>query len=633
MRGLLAGQSRSRIEKSYMTEGEAIVLNDIPCEMKYRSEQAFIEHESEKHNYLPVFHFRGKVLEISGDFPFNVSSIYFSEMDSNQIPSDILYYPRPEELSHMIQTGRFYTDQFEIPEILSKNDYSFPVRVNLTVIPPYNVAAYEAATYEGAAVKDWEMLGIDKDNLPVFYVEFTGTGISRKNDQLLDYYGIDLEEDYPIFVLTADSSGYVNPPIVNYIPEPVPEEVEVEEQEGYYITKEDEMDMLRNAQAEAEKQNEQMKAIDNILNDNPVYDPEVALVADAYNKVENRVFAAREKQAQADGIGKNLFRKELEQTKERVAEKQAEDQKIVQQQTSVQKSDMSVSKQKGVESFSMEQLFEDGDMMGPVRDEEDTDVLKKDEFVTEELSAASVADKPKRDVSAILEKARETAKAALDKKKEDRQRNETSVSVFFEDGAAEKPAAKESSMAGVFGDVINAAVQRAEKTKQDGKTIDSLLSGMNENKGMTRHDAEEKEFQKREDAVEAQKAAVKKAAEEEAAAAVVKKQDKPVRTEDVIRNLKEQQRKLDKFGEAVTAEPEVSVDHEKTQSSRQTDGLTEHDAKERDFQKREDALEAQKKASENGDKKSNRITFTRKTKGSAESEPEPENDGESMFVD
>ena len=57
-------------------------------------------------------------------------------------------------------------------------------------------------------------------NLPTVYLELVGTGINRKNDKLLDYYGIDFESDYPMYSLTAESSGYVDPPLMMYIEEP-----------------------------------------------------------------------------------------------------------------------------------------------------------------------------------------------------------------------------------------------------------------------------------------------------------------------------------------------------------------------------------------------------------------------------
>lgn len=241
MKGLLADHYQSHVEHSYMQGGDMIVLENVPCEMVFASTSGFMEHESEQHNYLPVFHLIGNVTEIKGDFPFHISSLYFDDADKAALSKDIIYYPSPDELAHMIQKGRFFSNQFELPLLLSRNIYSFPAVVNLTIVPPENPEAYESAMLTGTL----ESENIDKLNLPIVYVGIVGSGVSRKNDPLLDYYGIELDADFPSFVLTAESSGYVDPPLMAYIPEP---EVEAEgpglNQDDYYITEEDERRLL-----------------------------------------------------------------------------------------------------------------------------------------------------------------------------------------------------------------------------------------------------------------------------------------------------------------------------------------------------------------------------------------------------
>lgn len=289
-RAFLLDASRSRLEGAYLTEGASMVLSNVPCEMTYKAEQMFIEHEDERHHFLPVVHMTGKVLELKGKFPFNVSTLYFSDEDAQHIPSDLLYYPRPEELVHMIKVGRFFTKQFEFPEVLTLNQYSLPVYVNLKVIPPYDVSAYEAATYNGTKLANWESLGIDKDNLPIFYVEVVGTGVTRETDKLLDYYGIDFDENYPVFALTADAAGYTSPPLMEYIPEPVDEVVEeqVQDDEELYMTPAEEELIQAQKQAEAEAANPTYEQLVH-ENDAPLRSEEDVLLAKADSAIARRI--------------------------------------------------------------------------------------------------------------------------------------------------------------------------------------------------------------------------------------------------------------------------------------------------------------------------------------------------------
>lgn len=293
--GLLSSGVQRGREQSYLKGSEdLIVLKGVPCEMDFQAISGWMEHESEKHHYLPLFHLTGRVTGLHGNFPYNVSSISFSEkdMDTN-LQKDILYYMTPKELAHMIEVGQFYTDRFQLPEILTRNTYSFPVMVDMTIVPPPNPAAYEQASYE-RGLSDTAINGIDKDNLPIFYVELTGTGVTRKKDALLDYYGIDFDEDFPVYALTAESSGYTEPTLMEYLTEPVVEaQAEAGPVEDMYITPEEEAAMLRHQQ---EQQQE-------IL---PEYNPqddyqetaEDILLAQADRNIERRIEEQRRKDLQ-----------------------------------------------------------------------------------------------------------------------------------------------------------------------------------------------------------------------------------------------------------------------------------------------------------------------------------------------
>lgn len=293
LRGLLADRYSSRVENAYLREEEVVVLDDVECEMVFESAKVFMEHENEQHHYLPVFHLSGQIKEIRGKFPYNVTTLFFADEDLPYLMKDCVYYPKPEELAHMITTGKFYSKRFQIPEILDHNQYSFPARIRLTIVPPPNPAAYEMATFHDGLPSD--PVNVDKDNLPIFYVGLIGTGISRKNDPLLDYYDIDLDESFPSYVLTAESSGYTDPPLMMYIPEPVVEEEEVpEDLSDYYVTDEDEMIRATDEQqmsAEAEQQTD-------VQADYAAPDMESMIVAKADRNIERRIEAKRQQTKQ-----------------------------------------------------------------------------------------------------------------------------------------------------------------------------------------------------------------------------------------------------------------------------------------------------------------------------------------------
>lgn len=284
LRALLLDNYRAKLEQAYMRSEDVIVLQNVPCEMEFQADAGWMEHEGEKNQYLPVFHLSGTIKGVHGNFPYNVSSLTFSDADSaTKLRKDILYYMAPKELAHLIETGKFYTKKFVLPEILTQNSYSFPVLVNLTIVPPPNPAEYEKMSYS-TGVQDNAVDGIDRNNLPIFYIGFAGTGVNRKKDKLLDYYGIDFDEDYPMYALTAESSGYTDPPLIDYITEPVEEiQEEAEAYETRELSAEEEAEMMRAQQAEHEE--------------TPAYNPqddyqmneEDMLLAQADKNIEKRI--------------------------------------------------------------------------------------------------------------------------------------------------------------------------------------------------------------------------------------------------------------------------------------------------------------------------------------------------------
>ena len=332
LKAFLMENIQSKMEQAYLQSAEVLTLKNVPCEMEFEAISGWMEHESEKHQYLPVFHLTGRIKEVHGNFPYNVSSLTFSEMDMNQkLQKDILYYMKPDELAHLIQTGQFYTKNFQVPEILSANTYSFPVLVDMTVVPPPKPLAYEQALYD-VGLSESTVEGIDKTNLPIFYLGFAGTGVNRKKDALLDYYGIEFDEDFPLYVLTAESSGYTDPPLMQYITEPVLEqEEELQSQEDLYVTPEEE--------ALLQRQQEEKQAEAAVFNPQDDYQmtAEDILLAQADRNIESRMaekLAAREREALMEkGIQPPQAQAEQQKQsgveKQHVTEKVQENQKVV----------------------------------------------------------------------------------------------------------------------------------------------------------------------------------------------------------------------------------------------------------------------------------------------------------------
>lgn len=284
LRALLLDNYRAKVEQAYMHAGEAITLKNVPCEMTFEVSSGWMEHESEKHHYLPLFHLIGNIKEISGNFPYNVSSLTFSKADiETKLQKEILYFMKPEELAHLITVGKFYTNKFQLPEILTRNTYSFPVMVDLTIVPPPNPAAYEQASFSIGL--DGDVGQIDRDNLPIFYIGFAGTGVNRKKDALLDYYGIEFDEDFPVYALTAESSGYTNPTLMEYVTEPEEEvQAEPEATEELYVTPEEEAAMLKQQKEQTQEDVRQLNPQDDYQ-----MDAEDVLLAQADKNIEQRI--------------------------------------------------------------------------------------------------------------------------------------------------------------------------------------------------------------------------------------------------------------------------------------------------------------------------------------------------------
>lgn len=267
---------------------DVITLKNIDCEMVFESAQTFMDHEDEAHHYLPYFRMIGVIKEIKGDFPYHISSVYFGDSDSESLIRNIMYYPSPKELAHLIQVGGFYSPRFVIPDVLNENTYSFPAKVDLTIVPPPNPAAYEAVAYDPMS----DTMDLNEVNLPIVYVSIVGSGVSRKNDPLLNYYDIDLDESFPAFAMTAESSGYTEPQLLEYVEE-LPPEPEIEQEatdihrdpgEAHYITPEEEAEMLQHRDTAYQADMEDQES-----SEFKPSDPEDLLLARASEDIVSRV--------------------------------------------------------------------------------------------------------------------------------------------------------------------------------------------------------------------------------------------------------------------------------------------------------------------------------------------------------
>ena len=58
----LMGKLSSHIEESYLRQQDIITLENVHAEMVFRTTQGFMEHESQKHEYLPCFHLVGSIV-------------------------------------------------------------------------------------------------------------------------------------------------------------------------------------------------------------------------------------------------------------------------------------------------------------------------------------------------------------------------------------------------------------------------------------------------------------------------------------------------------------------------------------------------------------------------------------------
>ena len=277
----------SRVEAAYAGKANVIKLENVPCELTFKAAAAYVEHEDEKHHYLPCFKLRGIIDEVRGDFPYHISCVYFADDDQPELTKTISYYPSPKELAHMIEVGGFYSRRFAVPDVISENTYSFPALVDMTIVPPPNPAAYEAAAYDPMA----DAMDLSSVNLPVVYVRLKGSGVTRKTDPLLDYYDVDLDDSFQMFAMTAESSGYREPQLLEYITEPESEpeaeqmatDVVQRVDDVHYITPEEEAQLLSGKDTSFQKEMEDVEPAFKPAN------PEDALLLKTSDEIAHRV--------------------------------------------------------------------------------------------------------------------------------------------------------------------------------------------------------------------------------------------------------------------------------------------------------------------------------------------------------
>lgn len=294
LKGLLAGSMQSRRELSYLREHQVEKFEDFPCEMTFEATGMYLEHESQAHHYLPYFRLTGYVSELRGDFPYGISSVYFGEEDKPELSQDIFYYPTPDELAYLIQHAGFYSQDFEMSSILKNNEYNLPVKVDLSVIPPEDEDMYVRMT---RSQEDVTMLaGMDKSNIPIVYADIKGSGVDKTNDKTVAYYGLDFEQDFPLMVMTAEASGYTDPPLISrdYWPEAVHKQADeaVKDMSDYYITPEEEAELMR---LEAEKNKEPDRTLDLTPEAEPA-SYEDQLIAKADRQIASRMRARTKQQ-------------------------------------------------------------------------------------------------------------------------------------------------------------------------------------------------------------------------------------------------------------------------------------------------------------------------------------------------
>ena len=404
----------SHIEESYLRNEDTIVLHNVPAEMVFVASQGFFDHESQKHSYLPLYHMVGKITEIRGDFPFNVSSVYFSAADDQRMTKDIFYYPTPKELAHIIETGKFYTKYFEVPPILSENTYNLPCMIDLTIVPPPNQAAYEANLANNFVDLEDE----DKVNLPIVYVGILGTGVDRKRDKLLDYYGIDIEPDYPSFLLTAESSGYTDPPLLAYMQAPVMETEEQRENTAqYYITPEEEAQMLHSQQEQ--KARDEKAAMAQVSIDAQAdfhqASPEDAVIAQADRAVSRRMEAMFGNTRVMSLEAKREFDKQqaaMEAETESEVEAEAEDKKLTEPDTAQQKAEVKMDLGTDDRNAYVEQAREEKKEEIPVVEEDHHEAAKLEGADVEDVAEQTKVDEAHvKDIA--LDAAREKQQAAV----------------------------------------------------------------------------------------------------------------------------------------------------------------------------------------------------------------------------
>ena len=101
LKGMLKNHLHAQLEQHMFDD--AMVLENVPCEMTFECKQGFMEFETEAHSYLPLMHLIGSVTEVRGDFPFHISSLYFDYADVTYFTLNIFYFSNTVEITYMFK--------------------------------------------------------------------------------------------------------------------------------------------------------------------------------------------------------------------------------------------------------------------------------------------------------------------------------------------------------------------------------------------------------------------------------------------------------------------------------------------------------------------------------------------------
>lgn len=121
----------SLISRGQLEETQVEHQSDIHCEGDVVIEQAFIEYDAKLHGCRPYLMLVGRINDIRGNFPQNVTEI---SLDKSQ--HVICYYRfTNDELADLCKKGLF-DEGFECPEIFYHNTFELPMVCNCDAITP-----------------------------------------------------------------------------------------------------------------------------------------------------------------------------------------------------------------------------------------------------------------------------------------------------------------------------------------------------------------------------------------------------------------------------------------------------------------------------------------------------------------